>query len=153
KLGKQFIEMDALIEQKAGKPIPRIFAEDGEIAFRELELAVTKEIAARKNVVIACGGGLVLNRINIDRLKQESVIVYLTAAPGLILKRTAGDESRPLLNTDDRVRRIRQLLKFRKPFYERAADITINTSRLNIESVVKLIIGRVKVHESLHSAE
>ncbi|MDP2931225.1 MAG: shikimate kinase, partial [Chloroflexota bacterium] len=47
KLGKQFIEMDALIEQKAGKPIPRIFAEDGEIAFRELELAVTKEIAAR----------------------------------------------------------------------------------------------------------
>ena len=77
-----------MIEQKAGKTIPEIFREDGEIAFRELEIEVSKEAAEEKNAVIDCGGGVVLNKINIDRLRKDTVIVYLTASPGVILKRT-----------------------------------------------------------------
>src|SRR4030042_154772 len=97
-LGKDFIELDAVIEKKAGKSIPDLFREDGEICFRELEIEVTKETAAKKNAVIACGGGIVLNTINIFRLKQECVIVCLTASPEVILKRTSGDKGgRPLL--------------------------------------------------------
>jgi len=145
RLGKEFIELDALIELKAGKTIPEIFQQGGEVAFRELEIGVIKEVSQRKNAVIACGGGVVLNKINIDRLKEECLIVYLTASPRVILKRTSGDKNdRPLLKVVDRASEIQRLLKFRKPFYERAADITINTSKLDINSVVEQIIGEVK---------
>jgi shikimate kinase len=150
KLNKRFVELDAYIENKAGKSVNEIF-KDGEIAFREMEIAAVKEVSAKENQVIACGGGVVLNRINIDRLKQHAVIVYLTASPGVIMKRTMGDNSRPLLNTPDRLQRISDLLKFRRPFYERAADITVGTSRSNIEAVVAEIMEKVKSYESSNS--
>ncbi len=152
KLEGKFVELDSLIEQKAGKSIPEIFQQDGEAAFRELEIEVTKEISTGGNLVIACGGGIVLNKINIDRLKSNSVIVYLTASPNIILKRTMSDgEGRPLLNVSDRASEIRELLRFRKPFYERAADITTNTSKLDINSVAEQIIMKLKENESLNS--
>ena len=145
RLGKEFLELDALIEQKAGKTIPEIFQQEGEVAFRELEIEAAEEVSRRKNVVIACGGGIVLNKINIDRLKKESLIVYLTALPRVILKRTASDENeRPLLKADNRALAVNELLRFRKPFYERAAGITIDTSKLDIDSVVGQIIAKVK---------
>ena len=151
KLNRKFVELDSLIEQKAGKTIPQIFQEDGEIAFRELEIEVTKEVAERKNVVIACGGGVVLNKINIDRLRKESLIVYLTASPKVILERTSNDaEERPLLKANPLLT-IQQLLKFRKPFYERAADIKIDTSKLSIDSIVEQTIVRIKEDEGFNS--
>jgi shikimate kinase len=149
KLGKEFIETDALIEEKAGRSIPEVFRQDGEIGFRELEIEVIKNIAGRKNAVIACGGGIVLNTINIDRLRQECVLVCLTASPPVILKRTSADkEERPLLAVDDRLKQIKELLKFRRPFYERAADMTINTSRLKPEEMAGIIMERLKEYES-----
>jgi len=152
KLQKNFVELDSLIEQRAGKSIPDIFQQDGETAFRELEIAVTKEVAKDKNLVIACGGGVVLNKINIDRLRQQSRIVYLTASPGVILKRVANEEGqRPLLEVDNPTLTIREMLSFRKPFYERAADITIDTSKLDIDSVAEQIINKVKDDESVDS--
>ena len=111
KLGRKFIETDSLIEQKAGKSIPGIFQQDDEVGFRELEIEVTKEVADKKDVVIACGGGLVLNKINVDRLRKECVVIYLTASPGVILKRTSGDtDERPLLAVPDRARRVKELM-------------------------------------------
>jgi shikimate kinase len=151
-LGKEFIEMDALIEKKAGRSIAEIFRRDGEIGFRELEIEVTKNIAGRKNAVIACGGGIVLNTINIDRLRQECVIVCLTASPGAVFMRTSTDkEERPLLAAADRRRQVKDMLKYRRPFYTRAADITINTSRLKPDEVVERIIEEVKKYASNHS--
>ncbi len=151
KLDRKFVELDLLIKQKAGKSIPEIFQQDGEIAFRELEIEVSKQIAKEKNLVIACGGGIVLNKINIDRLRGESIIVYLTASPKAILKRVSSEEGqRPLLEVDNPTLTIRELLRFRKPFYERAADITINTSKLDIDSVVKQIISKLKEDESFN---
>ena len=149
KLGRKFIEMDSLIEQKAGKSIPEIFQQDGEIAFRELEIELTKEVSGCKNLVIACGGGVVLNKINIDRLRKECVIVYLTASPRATMKRVSSEKGqRPLLEVDNPILTIRELLRFRKPFYERAADITINTSKLDIKSVTEQIIDELKEDES-----
>ena len=148
RLGKEFIELDSLIEQKAGKTIPEIFQQDGEIAFRELEIEAAKGVSGKKNAVIACGGGVVLNKINIDRLRKESLIFYLTATPEVILKRTSGDKNeRPLLKTADKVARIEELLRFRKPFYERAADVSIDTSKLDVNSVVEQIISKVRENE------
>lgn len=146
KLGKEFVELDLLIERKAGKSIPEIFQQDGEVAFRELEIEVTKEVSRSKNSVIACGGGIVLNKINIDRLKNESIIVYLTAPPRVLLRRISGSEGeRPLLPqlaVDSR--QLTALLKFRKPFYDRAADIKINTTKLDIDSVAEQIIRSIQ---------
>ena len=149
-LNREFIELDLLIEQKAGKSIPEIFEQDGEIAFRELEIEAVKQIAGEKNLVVACGGGVVLNKINIDRLREESRIVYLTAFPRRILERVSIGGERPLLKTDDLALKIRDLLSFRKPFYERAADIKIDTSKLGIDAVVEQIIVKLKDDESFN---
>jgi shikimate kinase len=148
-LGKAFLELDKLIEQKAGKTIPEIFQQDGEIAFRELEIEATEDTAKTKNTVIACGGGLVLNQINIDRLRKHSVVVYLTALPEVILKRTSLDkDARPLLVAENKAAEVKRLLEFRRPFYERAADITVDTSGLDVPAVCEKIIARLKGHES-----
>ncbi|MCD6452792.1 MAG: shikimate kinase [Dehalococcoidales bacterium] len=148
KLGREFIELDSLIEQLAGKTIPFIFQQDGEIAFREFEIEAVRQVSPREGVVIACGGGVVLNQINIDRLRNKSVIIYLTASPKVILKRvSAGSTERPLLKVTNPALTIQKLLEFRQPFYERAADITIDTSTLNIDSVVKQIIARITKSE------
>lgn len=149
KLGKEFLELDAIIEKKAGKSIPEIFRKDGEIGFRELEITVTREVAAVKNAVIACGGGIVLNKINVDRLRKECIIICLTASPQVIIKRTSGDtDERPLLAVSDRAWQIEELMKFREPFYRRSADIMINTSRISADSVVERIIEKLKDNES-----
>jgi shikimate kinase len=149
RLGKDFVELDELIEKRAGKPITRIFADDGEICFRELEIAVTKDVAARENQVIATGGGVILNRINIDRLRQNSIVVYLTVSPAEILRRVAGDGGRPLLDTPDKEKRVRELLALRRPLYEQSSDIKVNTSRRSIEAIVEEIVEKLKETKSL----
>ena len=145
RLGKEFIETDALIEKKAGKSIPEIFSRDGEIAFRELEIEIIKRIAMKDNAVIACGGGIVLNKINVDRLVKKCIIINLKASPSLISKRTSGDkDNRPLLAVTDRLAQIKELQDYRRPYYQRAADFEINTSWLNIKGVVNKIIEKLK---------
>ena len=146
-LNREFVELDSLIERKAGKPIPEIFEQDGEVVFRELEIEITKEVSENKNQVIACGGGVVLNNINIDRLKRNSIIVYLTASPRVILKRVSNGGERPVLKINNLLT-IQELLRFREPFYERAADFKINTSRADIKSVIEQIIDKVKRDEN-----
>lgn len=145
RLNRPLIEVDTMIAQTACKSIPDIFKSEGEIRFRELEIEAIKKVAGEKKQVIACGGGVVLNTINIDRLRESSVIVNLTASTETVLKRTfvkAG--SRPLLNVPQPLEHIKGLMMFRKPFYDRAADFTINTSRLNIDNVADKIIDRLK---------
>jgi shikimate kinase len=151
KLGKQFIETDDLIVRKAGKSISEIFRQDGEIAFRALEIEIIKAIAHTKNAVIACGGGLVLNKINIDRLREECIIIYLTASAGVILRRTSGDAGRrPLLAVPNRLQQIRELCRFRQPYYRQAADIIVNTSRLSTRMVVARIEEELEDNESFN---
>jgi len=148
KLGRNFVELDLLIERKVGKSIPEIFQQDGETTFRELEIEATREVAQGRNLVIACGGGVVLNKINTDRLRQNAIMVYLTASPEVILKRVASEAGqRPLLEVDDPALTVRDMLRFREPFYERAADITVNTSNLDINAISEQIIGKLKEDE------
>ena len=140
KLDKTFIEIDQLIEDQAGKPIFKIFEKNGESGFRKLEVEATKKVANKNNVVISCGGGIVLNKINIDRLKKNAIIILLTASPQTILKRTSTDSKRPLLNTLDRKKQIINLLNIRDPLYKSAADFTIDTTTLSVDEVVNDII-------------
>lgn len=151
KLGKQAVELDKLIELKAGKSITNIFKDDGEDAFRRLEIELTEEIAAGDNRVISCGGGIVLNSINIDRLKEKGVVVYLQASSEVLHKRIVGkDIERPLLKEDNSLRAIGEMMQTRQPLYERAADIVIDTSDIDSRATVELIIERLKDYEGFN---
>ena len=142
RLGIDLVEVDDLIAERAGRSIPEIFSEDGEAAFRELEMEVVAEVSLREGAVISCGGGAVLEPENVDRLKRSAVVVLLTARVGDILRRAAGDgEERPLLNIPDREARVRELLKHRHPLYLRAADYVMDTSGLEPVEVAEAIIG------------
>jgi shikimate kinase len=140
-LDKEFFEMDEMIVEKAGKSIPEIFAEDGEIRFRELEMQICKEASQREDVVIACGGGVVLNKLNIDYLKLSAVVICLKTSPKVIFQRISkdGKETRPLLNKPDPMSEIHKLLDFRAPFYNAATDHQIETSNLDVDEVVEKI--------------
>ncbi|MFX0072509.1 MAG: shikimate kinase [Candidatus Hermodarchaeota archaeon] len=139
----KFIETDQIIIEEAGKSIPEIFSEDGEIRFREYEIEACKKASKLHKVVISCGGGIVLNKINIDYLKRNSHIVLLQATAEEIYERAMkdGQETRPVIDKEDPKKEIEMVLKFRKPFYEAAAEITIDTTGKSIDDIVKKIIN------------
>jgi len=143
--GRQLVELDRLIEINAGASIPAIFDKHGEQGFRELEIQTVKEIAGGQNQVISCGGGTVLNKINIDRLKQSAVVVYLAASQSTILQRLQGQEvEKPVLIHKDDPEEIRALINFREPFYRAYADIIIDTSRLSPEETAERVIQEIQ---------
>ena len=143
----QFIETDQLIIEDAGKPIPKIFSEDVEIKFREHEIAACKKASKYEKHIISCGGGIVLNKINIDYLKQNCYIVLLQTTADEIYKRAMkdGQETRPVIDKEDPKLEIENVLNFRKPFYEAAAEIIVNTTNKNIDEIVKEIIDKTKI--------
>jgi len=143
----KFIETDEIIEEMAGKSIPEIFKEDGEIRFRELEIAACKKVSQLKNVIVSCGGGVVLNKINIDYIKQDFHIVLLIATPEEILKRIMkeGEKKRPLLDRPDPMKEIKALLKFRSSFYGAHAIFTVDTTSKSIDEIVSEIIIKIGI--------
>jgi shikimate kinase len=143
----KFIETDQIIVEDAGKTIPEIFDEDGEIRFREHEIAACKKISKYENIIISCGGGVVLNKINIDYIKQNSYIVLLNATAEEIYNRAMkdGQETRPVIDKEDPKAEIKKVLDFRRPFYEAAAEIIIETTGKNIEEIVIEIISKTEL--------
>jgi shikimate kinase len=151
KLGMEFVDLDSLIEEKAAMSIAEIFARDGEPAFRRMEAELTGQVAAKEKAVIACGGGIVLQQNNVDIIKKSSVIVYLAAEPAVLLRRVLNSkEKRPLLEVVDPASAIDDLLKYRRPLYEKAADIIIDTSQLDISGVAGRISEDLLKNESFN---
>jgi len=148
-LGKEYrlVEMDDIIVEDAGKSIPKIFSEDGEIRFREYEIAACKKASKYIKVVVSCGGGCVLNKINIDYLKQNCHIVLLQTSTEEIYKRCIkdGKETRPVIDKADPKAEIEKVLTFRKPFYEAAAEIIVDTTQRNVEEIAKEIIEKTGI--------
>ncbi len=137
----KFIETDQLIIQETGKKIPSIFTEEGEEKFREYEIDVCKRVSKLNKVVISCGGGVVLNKKNVESLKKNCHIVLLRATWKEIYKRIIknGKTSRPVISIKDSKSEIKEILKFRKPYYKEAAEIIIDTSKKNIQNIVREI--------------
>lgn len=146
RLNMEFVDMDHVIEARAGKSISRIFAEDGEPRFRQLERELTIELAARSGLVIGCGGGVVLDPDNIRDYQRTGLVVCLTATPETIFKRTAKATHRPLLEEEDRMQRIVDLLKKRRALYA-SIPHQIDTEALSCAQVVEAI---VRIHTQAH---
>lgn len=138
-----FLDMDAELERRAGKSIARIFAEDGEPAFRDLESRLAEEWGRKQGAVISCGGGVVLREANLRALEARGLLVCLTARPEVLLTRTARSRKRPLLAGEDPERKIRDLLAARAPLYARI-PVQIDTSDRTPEELAAHLLARWK---------
>lgn len=132
-LGFRFIDTDQLIAKKAGKPIPKIFAEDGEDAFRAMETEILRERAAKSGQLLSTGGGIVTREENLSLLREAGFVVWLRAKPETIWDRVRHSRNRPLLKTEDPEKTIRDLLAGREALYEKAAHLTIKTDGLTLD--------------------
>jgi shikimate kinase len=139
----EFLDMDALIEADEGTTISEIFSSRGEPAFRAMESRMVERITERSGCVVAAGGGTIVNPQNLEKLKRSGVVITLTADIPTILRRSSKEDTRPLLQTADRLERIRTLMEQRAPFYAQA-DIVLDTSSLNIDEVVDILLERLR---------
>jgi shikimate kinase len=101
RMDRPFVDMDVEIEARAGKPIVRIFAEDGEATFRRMEAALCEELSGRRELVIATGGGALVDPSNRAFMVQSGTVVCLSCDASEILRRVGGNANRPLLNVAD----------------------------------------------------
>lgn len=136
--GRRFIDLDNLIEEKENRRISDIFAKEGEVYFRRVEKDFLADMSKEDNLIIACGGGIVIDADNIKLMKQTGSIICLTARPEVILERIKNSFHRPLLNVSDPRQKIEELLESRAAFYA-LSDKTIDTSELSMEGVADKI--------------
>ena len=129
KTGRRFVDMDAYIEQKAGMVITSIFQQYGEAEFRRREQNACRELAGQADLVIATGGGALTYPHNAAVLAETGDVVYLIVSPETVLRRLAGDTTRPLLARPDKEAAVRELLTARDPLYRRAASLTVDGER------------------------
>ena len=141
-LERPFIELDILIEEEGGLGLDEIFLLHGESYYRRLERDVlTRVVASDRSAVLATGGSLVTERSTFELLKQNAVTVWLKAAPELHLERVAAQgDRRPMAGRSDPLAELRALLRDREPLYAEA-EITVDTSALAPEAVVRAVRG------------
>lgn len=142
-LKMRFVDMDSIIEERAGKAISLIFEEEGEPRFRAMERELVRELAGQAGLVIAAGGGVVLNPDNISDFSRSGRVICLLASENEILCRVSSSKARPLLEKDDKLQRIKSLMKQRRPLYEKIPD-RVNTTGLTPQEVVEIIMLMVK---------
>jgi shikimate kinase len=141
RLGRQFVDADAAFEARAGCSIARYFRERGEQAFREEEEAILEGLSTIKGLVLATGGGVVNRERNRERLRQMGLVVWLTAAPGILAARIAADagQVRPALTAAGLLGEIEDVVAQRMPLYASVADLTIGTGERPPTEVAALI--------------
>ncbi len=145
----QWIDADVEIERRAGKSIARIFAEDGEPAFRDLEAEVIADLCRQQHLVLAAGGGAPLREASRRAMREAGKVVWLTARPETIHLRMTGDptnpDRRPNLTDSGPLDEIIQVLQRREPIYRESADISVDTEEKTPERLTAEIIERLGV--------
>ena len=144
RLNMEFHDSDHEIEARTGVDIPLIFELEGEAGFRKREQAVIEELTRIPGIVLATGGGAILDPENRRNLSTRGRVIYLHASVNQQLKRTRRDRNRPLLQTADPRARLEELMATRDPLYREIADIIIETDGKRVRDVVKQIIQQLK---------
>ena len=146
-LGFRFVDTDEEVMRVAGgRSIPRIFEEEGEAKFRELESGVLELLSGVSGLVVATGGGLPLSRENRKRMSSIGFVVWLDAAREAILQRVSGNANRPLLRGGNVEERVDRMLGERREFYKDAADLRVETNGLSVADVAYGVAESVRVH-------
>ncbi len=147
KLSLDILDTDEAIETSEGRSISEIFEEEGEQAFRDMETDLLRAISEDhwRDMVISLGGGLPVREENRRLLKEIGKVVYLRVSPETVVKRLEGDDTRPLLRTEDPLSRIRELQEKRSALYDEAADIVIDTDDKSPEEVALEILDKLGI--------
>jgi len=135
----QFLDLDELITLREKMSISDIFANEGEAYFRRIEKKVLREVSREKKFVVACGGGIVMDKDNIKIMQDSGEVICLTSPVEAILMRTQGHTHRPLLNVVNPKKQVELLLKLRQPFYARIKK-NIDTSKYTIKEAASKIV-------------
>lgn len=142
--GMEVLEMDQMIVEREGMSISDIFAKHGETYFRDAETKLLIEIQAQENRVVSCGGGVVLREQNVEEMRKCGSIVLLSAKAETILERVKDDNSRPLLQGNKNIEFINDMLEKRRPKYECAADIVIQTDGKQVADICNEIFEQIE---------
>lgn len=146
-----WIDADVEIEDRAGKSIARIFSEDGEAAFRNLEVQVIADLCRRDRLVLAAGGGAPMRPESRQAMQEGGKVVWLMAKPETILARMTGDVTtaarRPSLTDRAPLDEIKELLKTREPFYREAADLVFDTEGRTPEELAADIVAKLELRK------
>jgi XRE family aerobic/anaerobic benzoate catabolism transcriptional regulator len=147
-LERSFLELDQMIEEKAGLRLDEVFELHGEAYYRRLEREVLKRfLSTGKEAVVASGGGLVTDRVTYDMLKQRTLTVWLKARPEDYLARVAAQgDRRPMAGRAEPLAELRELLKERETLYAEA-EVTIDTSEKTPEEITRNILQKASVHD------
>lgn len=148
RLGKQFYDSDHEIERRTGVGIPVIFDIEGEAGFRAREHTVLSELTDLKNIVLASGGGAVVDAENRRMLRERGTVVYLRGAVRELLNRTRHDKNRPLLQTEDPRARLKTLFEQRDPLYREVAHIVMETGSPSLSSLVNRLETKLGAYHS-----
>jgi len=143
-LGLPFLDSDHEIESRTGVDIPLIFELEGESGFRKREAAVIDELTRLPNILLATGGGAVLDPVNRGHLRTRGRVIYLHATVDQQLKRTQKDRHRPLLQTENPRAILEELMTVRDPLYREIADIVIETDGMRVRDVVRKIMQQLR---------
>jgi shikimate kinase len=146
-LSYTFKDSDQEIQRRTGVDIATIFEFEGEEGFRTRERQVIDDLVAEERIVLATGGGVILSAENRQNLAARGVVIYLHCTPEQQHARTSRDRSRPLLQTDDPLARLRELMDERDPLYRQVADLVVSTEKRGTASVVKEIRRRLESTE------
>ena len=144
-----FLDTDNVIEARAGKSVGDIFAQDGEPAFRQWERRIVEELTRREKTVIATGGGLPADPVNLASLKTHALVICLWASPETVWERVRGHNHRPLLNEADPLAKIRELLAAREAHY-RQADVLVNTEMRSAREVAQHVVHQFHMAQAAH---
>ena len=142
-LGYTFVDTDLLIEADQQCSISSIFAKSGEPYFRDVEAAIIQQVMSKEGQVVSTGGGAVIRDKNREAFKNGGFVVCLTARPEVIFERIKHETHRPLLQNTDPESKIKELLDSRARFYTQA-DVTIDTSEISVDDVIKAIKERIR---------
>ena len=139
-LDKQFLDCDRELEERTGASISLIFELEGEEGFRRRERDMLDELTSRSGIVLATGGGAVLDSDNRTRLRSRGFAIYLDAPLDLLAERTSRDRGRPLLDTPDPRATLGRILHERDPLYRQVADLVVKTNQGTAKYVVREIV-------------
>lgn len=144
RLGRPFVDTDDLVEASTGQTVRELFNTIGEAAFRELERdAVANACNSPEPLVIACGGGALLDPTNRRRLTEHGLVVWLRASPATLAARVQHETgTRPLLESRDALIELDRLTALRDPAYEAAAHAVVETEGLGVEEAVAAVLDQ-----------
>jgi shikimate kinase len=145
RLGKTFFDSDHEIEKRCGVKIPTIFEMEGEEGFRKRESAVIKDLTQMQDIVLATGGGSVLLSENRTYLHENGYVVYLRANPHELWVRTRNDKGRPLLNTADPQKKLKELFEIRDSLYTSIAHQTVETGKPNVNQLTNKLVMQLEL--------